>query len=58
MDVEIGAIIARAEKRIEDHLRCIREKPEDKDFQTAAKVLLAQMLSGLKRLETYRDMFR
>lgn len=58
MDVELSAMITRTEKRIDDHLRSIQQKPEDKAFQTAAKVLMAQMLSGLKRLETYRDTFR
>ena len=58
MDVELSAMIARTEKRIDDHLRSIQQQPEDKAFQTAGKVLLAQMLSGLKRLETYRDTFR
>ena len=58
MDVELSAMITRAEKRIHDHLRYIQQNPEDKAFQTASKVLMAQMLSGLKRLETYRDTFR
>jgi hypothetical protein len=58
MDVELSAMITRAEKRIDDHLRHIQEKTADKAIQKAAKVLLAQMLTGLKRLETYRDTFR
>jgi len=58
MDVELSAMITRAEKRIDDHLRYIQQNPEDKAFQTASRVLMAQMLSGLKRLETYRDTFR
>ena len=58
MDVELSAMITRAEQRIDNHLRHIQQKPKDKAFQSAAKVHLAQMLSGLKRLESYRDMFR
>ena len=58
MDVELSAMITRTEKRIDDHLRYIQQKPQDKAFQAAARVLLAQMLAGLKRLETYRDAFR
>jgi len=58
MDVELSAIITRAEKRIDDHLRHIKEKPQDKAFQTAARVLLCQMLTRLNRLESYRDTFR
>jgi hypothetical protein len=58
MDAEISAMITRAEQRIDNHLGDIQENPEDKAFQASAKVLLAQMLSGLRRLETYRDTFR
>lgn len=58
MDVEIGVIITRTEKRIEDHVRYIQENSHDQAVQKAANVHLTKMLSRLKRLENYRDAFR
>lgn len=58
MEAEISAMITRAGQRIDNHLGDIQDKPEDKAFRASAKLLLAQMLSGLKRLESYRDCFR
>lgn len=58
MDVEISVIIARAEKRIEDHVRYIQENSRNQAVQKVANVHLTKMLSRLKRLESYRDAFR
>jgi len=58
MDVEISVIIARAEKRIEDHVRYIQENYRNQAVQKVANVHLAKMLSRLKRLVNYRDAFR
>lgn len=58
MDVELSAVITRTEKRIEGHVRYIRANSHDQALQKVAKIHLAQMLSGLKRLETWRDTFR
>jgi hypothetical protein len=58
MNVEISVVIARAQERIEDHLRYIQENSRNQAVQKVANVHLAKMLSSLKRLENYRDAFR
>jgi hypothetical protein len=54
---ELTTLVARAEKRIESQILYIESVRDDATAHKLAKVHLAKMLRGLKRLESYKAQY-